>query len=164
MDRAVRANQQYARTHRPGLAVRPRRALAIVTCMDSRLPVFPALGLDLGEAHVIRNAGGVVTDDVVRSLTISQRLLGTEQIALIHHSDCGLLKITDEGFAERLEAETGQVPGWSAMAFGDLDESVREGMARLRRDPFLARTDRIRGFVFDVDSGLLREVHAPRSD
>ena len=137
---------------------RPRRKLAVLACMDARLDPARALGLEDGDAHVIRNAGGVVTDDALRSLAISQNLLGTEEIVLIHHTDCGMLTFTDEEFADRLESETGQRPEWRAHAFSDLDEDVRDGIERIRSSPFVPRTDKVRGFVYEVETGRLREV------
>jgi carbonic anhydrase len=126
--------------------------------MDARLDPSSVLGLELGDAHVIRNAGGVVTDDEIRSLAISQHLLGTEEIVVINHTDCGLLKISDEEFADRLEAESGTRPHWHAHAFGDLDQNVRDSIRLIRESPFIPNTDNVRGFVYDVDSGELREV------
>jgi carbonic anhydrase len=126
--------------------------------MDSRLDVFGALGLDLGEAHVIRNAGGIVSDDVIRSLSISQRRLGTRDIIVIQHTDCGMLTITDDGFRQELQDATGIAPGFAIESFTDLDANVRQSLARLRSSPFLAHRDRIRGFVYDVDTGKLREI------
>lgn len=140
------------------LDVRPSRHLAVVACMDSRLDVFGALGLKLGEAHVIRNAGGIVSDDVIRSLAISQRLLGTEEIVVIQHTDCGMLKITDDGFRSELQEATGIAPPFAIESFTELDANVRQSLARLRSSPFLAHRDSIRGFVYDVDTGALREV------
>jgi carbonic anhydrase len=136
----------------------PRRKLAVVACMDARLDPTRALGLEQGDAHVIRNAGGIVTDDVLRSLAISQHLLGTEEVVLIQHTDCGLLKVTDEELAERLEAQTGRRPEWRAHAFSDLEASVRDGIERVRANPFVPRTDSVRGFVYEVETGRLREV------
>ena len=138
--------------------VRPARHLAVVACMDSRLDVFGALGLDLGEAHVIRNAGGIVSDDVIRSLAISQRRLGTVEIILIQHTDCGMLQITDDGFRRELQAATGVAPPFAIESFTDLDGNVRQSLERLRNSPFLAHRDRIRGFVYEVDTGALREI------
>ena len=126
--------------------------------MDARLIPSRVLGLDEGEAHVIRNAGGVVTEDAIRSLSLSQHMLGTEEIVLIHHTDCGLLKVTDEEFAAKLEEETGRRPEWSAEAFSDLEQDVRDSIARLKASPFIRRKDSIRGFVYDVKTGELREV------
>lgn len=140
------------------LDVRPSRRMAIVACMDSRLDVFGALGLGLGEAHVIRNAGGIVSDDVVRSLAISQRKLGTVEIVVIQHTDCGLLKITDDGFRAELQEATGMAPNFAIESFRDLDANVRQSLERLRASPFLLHRDQIRGFVYDVDTGALREV------
>ena len=137
---------------------RPRRKLAVLACMDARLDPARALGLEDGDAHVIRNAGGVVTDDALRSLAISQNLLGTEEIVLIHHTDCGMLTFTDDELADRLERETGQRPEWRAHAFSDLDEDVRDGIERIRSSPFVPRKDKVRGFVYEVETGRLREV------
>lgn len=138
--------------------VRPRRRLAIVACMDSRMPIFPILGLDRGDAHVIRNAGGVVTDDVIRSLCLSQRALGTREILLLHHTDCGLQKVTEDGFKAELETETGLKPAWALESFVDPWADVRQSIHRLRTSPFIAHKDHVRGFVYDVDTGLLDEV------
>ena len=140
------------------LDVEPQRQLAIVTCMDSRLDVFAALGLGPGEAHVLRNAGGVITDDVIRSLAISQRRLGTREVMLIHHTDCGMEKLTDEGFRVELEEATGIVPEFPIGAFRDVDEAVRESVLRVRRSPFVPHREAVRGFVYDVDTHRLREV------
>lgn len=138
----------------------PARKVAILACMDARLDPYALLGLSEGDAHVIRNAGGIVSDDAIRSLAISQRLLGTEEIVLIHHTGCGLLGIDDTEFADRLEAETGERPLWSAHGFSDLEEDVREGIARIKASPFIPRTDSVRGFVYEVETGALREVGA----
>jgi carbonic anhydrase len=140
------------------LPLQPARRLAVVACMDSRMDIFAILGLKVGEAHVIRNAGGVITDDGIRSLVISQRLLATEEIILIHHTDCGLLRFTDEEFAATLEAETGERPEWHAHAFQDADEDVRVSIARILASPFIASKRSVRGFVFDDRTGRLREV------
>jgi carbonic anhydrase len=142
------------------LDVRPQRKLAIVTCMDSRLDVFAALGLGDGEAHVLRNAGGVITDDVIRSLAISQRLLGTEAVMLIHHTDCGMEKISDDGFRAELQDSTGVSPAFAIEAFSDVEADVRQSVLRVRRSEFLPHRDQVRGFVYDVDSHRLREVEA----
>lgn len=142
----------------PGLGVAPSRKLAVVACMDSRLDLFGALGLELGEVHMIRNAGGVVTDDVIRSLVISQRSLGTEEVVVLQHTDCGLLKVTEEEMKDAIEADVGVRPGFAIEAFRDLDLNVRRSLSRLRATMFLPHTDRIRGFVYDVDTGRLREV------
>ena len=138
--------------------LRPARALAIVTCMDSRLNVIDALGLDEGDAHVLRNAGGVITDDMIRSLAISQRLLGTREVMLIHHTDCGMQRLTDDGFRAELQAETGEAPAFAIESFTDLDAAVRQSILRVRRSVFLPHRDRVRGFVYDVDTHRLREV------
>jgi carbonic anhydrase len=140
------------------LDVAPSRQLAIVTCMDSRLDVFAALGLGDGEAHVLRNAGGVITDDVIRSLAISQRLLGTREVMLIHHSDCGMQKVSDDGFRAELQEATGTAPAFAIESFTDLDADVRQSILRVRRSTFLLHRDAVRGFVYDVDTHRLREV------
>jgi carbonic anhydrase len=140
------------------LDVRPRRRLVIVTCMDSRLDVFKALGLREGEAHILRNAGGVITDDVIRSLAVSQRRLGTREVMLVHHTDCGMLRLTDDGFRAELQQATGVAPAFAIESFTDLDADVRQSLLRVRRSPFLLHTDHVRGFVYDVDTHGLREV------
>ncbi len=140
------------------LSAAPSKRVAVLACMDARLIPTRLLGLNEGEAHILRNAGGVVTDDAIRSLSLSQHLLGTEEIVLVHHTDCGLLRITDEEFAEKLQDETGRRPEWSAGTFADLERNVRESIARLRESPFIPSKDSIRGFVYDVDTGELREV------
>ena len=140
------------------LDVRPRRRLAIITCMDSRLDVFAALGLQDGEAHILRNAGGAVTDDVVRSLAISQRRLGTNEIMLIHHTDCGMQKVTDDGFRVELQESVGMAPAFAIESFSDVDADVRQSIMRVRRSFFLAHRERVRGFVYDADTGQLHEV------
>jgi carbonic anhydrase len=142
------------------LDVQPSRRLAIVTCMDSRLDVFAALGLGDGEAHVLRNAGGVITDDVIRSLAISQRRLGTREVMLVHHTDCGMQKITDDGFRMELQETTGLSPAFAIESFGDVDEDVVQSLKRVRHSPFLPHRDSVRGFVYDVDTHRLREVTA----
>ncbi len=142
------------------LNVQPSRRLAIVTCMDSRLDVFAALGLGDGEAHVLRNAGGVITDDVIRSLAVSQRRLGTREVMLIHHTDCGMEKLTDDGFRTELMETTGVAPAFAIESFSDVDADVRQSIQRVRRSPFLPHRDLVRGFVYDVDSHRLREVDA----
>jgi carbonic anhydrase len=140
------------------LDVRPARRLAIVTCMDSRLDVFAALGLHGGEAHVLRNAGGVITDDVIRSLAVSQRRLGTREVMLIHHTDCGMLALTDDGFRAELQEATGVAPAFAIESFTDLNADVRQSILRVRRSPFILYRDRVRGFVYDVDNHSLLEV------
>jgi carbonic anhydrase len=139
--------------------VRPSRRLAVVTCMDSRLDIFAALGLREGEAHVLRNAGGVITDDVIRSLAVSQRRLGTRAVMLIHHSDCGMLTLTDDGFRAELQDATGVAPAFAIESFTDLDADVRQSILRVRRSEFVPHRDAVRGFVYDVESGGLREVN-----
>lgn len=153
-------NRIYAAQFGGELPLAPSRGVAVVACMDARLNVYAILGLKEGEAHVIRNAGGVVTDDAIRSLTISQRLLGTHEIVLIHHTECGMLTFTDDAFKAQIQADTGLKPVWSAEAFGDLDTDVRQSIARIRASPFIPDTTSVRGFVFDVATGALREVAA----
>ena len=136
----------------------PGKKVAVVACMDARVNPYGILGLQEGDAHVIRNAGGVVTADEIRSLAISQNLLGTEEIILIHHTDCGMLTFTDDEFAKKLEDETGSKPAWSAEAFSDLDEDVRKSVGLIKDSPFIPKKDSVRGFVYDVESGRLREV------
>jgi carbonic anhydrase len=154
-------NREFAGASVPGhVDVRPSRRLAIVTCMDSRLDVFAALGLEGGEAHVLRNAGGVITDDVIRSLAISQRRLGTREVMLIHHTDCGMQTLTDDGFRAELQEATGVAPAFAIESFVDVDADVRQSLLRVRSSPFLAHRDRVRGFVYDVDTHGLREVTA----
>lgn len=143
--------------------VRPRRALAIVTCMDARLDVFAALGLQWGDAHILRNAGGVITEDVIRSLAVSQRRLGTREVMLIHHTDCGMQTITDDGFRSELQRETGLAPSFAIESFTDVDADVQQSILRVRHSPFLLHRDVVRGFVYDVDSHRLREVLADGS-
>lgn len=158
-DELLHNNDGYAaRFADQGLAVEPRRHLAVVACMDSRMDIFEMLGLAHGDAHIVRNAGGVVTDDVVRSLVVSQRLLGTREIILVHHTDCGLQKVTEDGFKRQIEAETGIKPWWALEAFADPYEDVRQSMARLHLSPFVLHKEHIRGFVYDVDNGRLVEV------
>jgi len=141
------------------LDVRPARQLAIVTCMDSRVDVFAALGLGQGEAHVLRNAGGVITDDVIRSLAVSQRRLGTRRVMLIHHTDCGMQTLTDDDFRAELQQATGVAPAFAIESFTDLDADVSQSVRRVRRSPFLLHRDVVRGFVYDVDTRLIREIH-----
>jgi carbonic anhydrase len=158
-DDLLAANARYAQgLHHGGLPAPPARRAAIVTCMDARMDVYAILGLAPGDCHVIRNAGGVVTDDAIRSLTISQRLLGTEEIVVIHHTGCGMLGVDDDAFRASIESDTGIRPPWSAEAFTDLDAEARQSLARLRRSPFLPHGDRARAFVYDVETGRLREV------
>ena len=142
------------------LDVRPSRGLAVVTCMDSRVDVFTALGLRDGEAHILRNAGGVITDDVIRSLAVSQRRLGTREVMLIHHTDCGMQTLTDDGFRAELQEATGVAPAFAIESFADVEADVRQSILRVRRSPFLAHRDVVRGFVYDVDSHRLTEVEA----
>lgn len=158
-DELIANNRAYAASF-PGehLQVAPRRQLAVVACMDSRMDIFEILGLASGEAHVIRNAGGVITDDVIRSLCISQRLLGTREVILLHHTDCGLEKVTDDAFKAELEAELGIKPWWAVESFNDPYADTAQSIRRLRMTPFVPHRDHIRGFVYDVDRGVLDEV------
>lgn len=157
-DEFLENNQRYAETFGGQLPMPPSAGIAFIACMDARLNVYGICGLNEGEAHVIRNAGGVVTDDEIRSLAISQRLLGTSEIILIHHTDCGMLTFTDDAFKASIEKETGIKPAWSAEAFSDLDADVRQSIRRIKASPFIPHTDSVRGFVFDVATGKLREV------
>ena len=156
-DELLANNDRYAESFAGPLPLPPSRHLAVVACMDARLNVYAILGLQDGEAHVIRNAGGVVTDDEIRSLTISQRLLGTTEIILIHHTECGMLTFTDDDFKASIQKETGIKPAWAAEAFGDLDDDVRQSIARIKASPFVPHKDAVRGFVFDVATGKPRE-------
>jgi carbonic anhydrase len=161
IDQLVQNNQRFAASlPELHLDVRPRQRLAIVACMDSRLDVFAALGLDSGDAHVLRNAGGVITDDVIRSLAVSQRRLGTEAVMLIHHTDCGMQALTDDGFRAELQEATGVAPAFAIESFTDLDADVRQSILRVRRSEFVPHRNHVRGFVYDVDTHALREVHA----
>jgi carbonic anhydrase len=158
-DDLVSNNDAYVASFDKGdLPMPPGKKVAVVACMDARLNVYGALGLQEGDAHVIRNAGGVVTDDEIRSLAISQRLLGTEEIILIHHTDCGMLTFTDDGFRAAIHADTGIKPEWAAESFDDLDADVRQSIARIKASPFIPRKESVRGFVYDVKTGRLREV------
>ncbi|MDP5025472.1 MAG: carbonic anhydrase [Aquiluna sp.] len=157
-DQYLENNKKYAANFQGPLPLPPKNQIAVLACMDARLNVFAALGIQEGESHVIRNAGGVVTDDEIRSLAISQRLLGTKEIILIHHTDCGMLTFSDDSFKKTIQQETGIKPEWAAEAFSDLDEDVRQSVARIKQSPFIPHTDQVRGFVFDVATGLLNEV------
>ena len=151
-------NVEYAKTFTGPLPLPPSKHVAVVACMDARLDVYRILGLKDGEAHVIRNAGGVVTDDEIRSLAISQRLLGTKEIILIHHTDCGMLTFTDDVFKQEIQDETGIKPEWAAEAFADVEEDVRQSLRRIQNSPFVTKHESLRGFVFDVATGKLNEV------
>jgi carbonic anhydrase len=157
-DEYLANNARYAESFTGPLPMPPSRQVAVVACMDARLNVYAVLGLNDGEAHVIRNAGGVITDDEIRSLAISQRLLGTREIILIHHTDCGMLTFTDDAFKRAIQDETGIKPAWSVETFNDLDEDVRQSIARIEASPFVPYTASVRGFVFDVATGRLNEV------
>jgi carbonic anhydrase len=160
-DRLLRNAEAYAATRFKGaLDRRPAIPVAIVTCIDSRIDVYALFGMVAGGANVMRNAGGIVTDDVIRSLAISQRLLGTREVALVHHTDCGMTTFTDEELASEIEADTGQRPPWDIGAFEDVRDDVRRGIHKLAADPFLPYKDSIRGFVYDVFTGALEEISA----
>lgn len=158
-DELLRSNAAYASTFAKGdLPSQPAKRLAVVTCMDARIDAHRILGLEEGDAHVIRNAGGVVTDDVIRSLTISQRLLATESVMLVMHTRCGMHGLSDAEFRDRVQSEAGLRPTWASEGFPDLEQALRDGVARLRTSPFLPNRSNIRGFVYDVETGGLREV------
>ena len=158
-DELLRNAEQYAATFEKGdLPMPPAKHVAVLACMDARLNPYGILGLEEGDAHVIRNAGGVVTDDEIRSLAISQRLLGTEEVILIHHTDCGMLTFEDANFRNDIEQETGVRPTWSSEAFSNLEDDVRESIARIKDSPFIPKKDNMRGFVYDVHTGRLDEV------
>jgi carbonic anhydrase len=157
-DELLANNERYAQAFSATPSRTPSRALAVIACMDTRVNVYTILGLAEGEAHVICNAGGVVTDDEIRSLAISQRLLGTREIILIHHTDCGMLTFTDDDFKAAIQADTGIKPPWAAEAFTDLETDVRQSVARIKASPFVPHTGAVRGFVFDVATGKLNEV------
>jgi carbonic anhydrase len=158
-DELLANNAAYAASFDKGdLPLPPAKKVAVIACMDARLNVYGALGLAEGDAHVIRNAGGVVTDDAIRSLAISQRLLGTEEIVLVHHTGCGMLTFSDDAFKQTIQDEVGIRPAWAAEAFPDLDGDVRQSIARIKASPFVPRKDSVRGFVYDIATGKLREV------
>ena len=158
-DDLLRNAEEYAASFDQGdLPLPPARKLAVLACMDARLNPYGILGLQEGDAHIIRNAGGVVTDDEIRSLAISQRLLGTEEIILIHHTGCGMLTFTDDEFKRAVQDDVGIKPEWAAEAFDDLDEDVRQSVARIKASPFIPRKDAVRGFVYEIETGRLREV------
>ena len=158
-DQFLTNNEAYAASFdKGGLPMPPGKRVAVLACMDARLDPARALGLEEGDAHVIRNAGGVVSEDAVRSLVISQRLLGTEEIALIHHTDCGMLTFTDAEVKDAIEAEVGIRPSFALEAFADVDSDVRQSIARIRANPLIPHTDAVRGFVYEVETGRLREV------
>ena len=152
-------NAEYASNFKGPLPLPPSKHVAVLACMDARIDVYRVLGINEGESHVIRNAGGVVTDDAIRSLAISQRLLGTREIILIHHTDCGMLTFSDDDFKASIHEDTGIKPQWAAESFSDLDTDVRQSIARIKASPFIPHTDQVRGFVFDVGTGRLREVN-----
>jgi carbonic anhydrase len=158
IDDLLANNERYAASFSGPLPLPPATGVAVIACMDARVHVYDMLGLHEGDAHVIRNAGGVVTDEEIRSLAISQRLLGTREVMLIHHTDCGMLTFTDEEFRQALVKDTGVEPSWGAGSFSDLDDHVRQSIAEIKDSPFVPHTDQVRGFVFDVENGSLREV------
>jgi carbonic anhydrase len=159
-DELLRNNAAYAESFDKGdLPLPPARGVAVVACMDARLDVHKILGLQEGDAHVIRNAGGVMTDDEIRSLAISQRLLGTREIILIHHTDCGMLTFTDEELKAQIHEEVGMRPHFSMESFSDLEEDVRQSMRRIQANPFIPHTESVRGFIYEVETGRLREVN-----
>ena len=161
-DDLVRNNESYSRSFQKGdLPLPPAKHVAVLACMDARLDVHKILGLQEGDAHVIRNAGGVATDDAIRSLTISQRLLGTKEIILIHHTDCGMLTFKDDDVKGKIESETGIRPHFALEAFGDLEDDIRQSIARIKASPFIPNKANIRGFVYDVKTGRLNEVGVP---
>jgi carbonic anhydrase len=158
-DDLLRNNEEYATTFDKGdLPLPPAKGVAVVACMDARLDVHKMLGLEEGDAHVIRNAGGVITDDEIRSLAISQRLLGTREIVLIHHTDCGMLTFSDDELKRQIQEDVGIKPHFSMESFSDLDEDVRQSIARIKASPFVPNKDSVRGFVYEVETGRLREV------
>jgi carbonic anhydrase len=159
IDELVANASTYATSFESGdLPLPPAKRVAIVACMDARLNPYGLLGLREGDAHVIRNAGGVITDDEIRSLAISQRLLGTQEIMLIHHTDCGMLTFSDDDFRRQVQQDTGIKPEWPAEAFDDLDGDIRQSIARIKASPFIPNKDSVRGFVYEVETGQLREV------
>jgi carbonic anhydrase len=159
IDELLENAQRYGEAFEKGeLPLVPAKRVVVVACMDARLNPDGLLGLSEGDAHVIRNAGGVVTDDEIRSISISQRLLGTEEIMLIHHTDCGMLTFSDDDFRRQVQQETGVKPEWAAEAFDDLDEDVRQSIARIKASPFVPKKEKVRGFVYEVETGRLREV------
>lgn len=158
-DELLKNNAAYAMGFKKGsLPIPPSKKVAVLTCMDARLDVQKILGLEEGEAHIIRNAGGVATDDAIRSLLISQRLLGTEEVVLIHHTDCGMLTFSDDSLKKQIQSETGIRPPFALEAFSDLEGDVRQSIARIKASPFIPRKDHVRGFIYDVRTGRLREV------
>ena len=157
-DQYLDNNKKYAANFQGPLPLPPKNQIAVLACMDARINVYAALGIQEGESHVIRNAGGVVTDDEIRSLAISQRLLGTREIILIHHTDCGMLTFSDDEFKKSIQDETGIKPEWAAEAFSDLEVDVKQSIARIKQSAFIPHTNSVRGFIFDVATGLLNEV------
>jgi carbonic anhydrase len=160
-DDLLKNNEEYARGFDKGdLPLPPAKGVAVVACMDARLDVHAMLGLELGDAHIIRNAGGVITDDEIRSLLISQRLLGTTEVILVHHTDCGMLTFSDDEVADQIESDTGVRPPFPLESFPDLDGNVRDSMEKIKTNPFIPNKNSVRGFVYEVETGRLREVPA----
>jgi carbonic anhydrase len=158
-DELLQNNEVYAESFDKGdLPLPPAKGVAVVACMDARLNVYGMLGLQEGDAHVVRNAGGVITDDEIRSLAISQRLLGTREIILIHHTDCGMLTFSDDELKQQIQEDVGVKPHFSMESFSDLEEDVRQSIARIQNSPFVPNKDSVRGFVYEVETGRLREV------
>jgi carbonic anhydrase len=158
-DELVKNSQDYAAGFdKADLPLPPAKKVAVVACMDARVNPYGILGINEGDAHIIRNAGGVITDDEIRSLAISQHLLGTDEIILMHHTDCGMLTFTDDDFKGKLEEATGERPDWDVHTFTDLDQDVRDSIARIKSSPFIPNKDSVRGFVYEVETGALREV------
>ena len=160
IDRMLEANERWAEQFPGSKPPRPARQVAVVACMDARIPLFGVLGLDIGDAHVIRNAGGVITEDTIRSLTVSQHVLGTREILLVHHTECGLQATDDVAFADLVEQATGRRPPWATRAFTDVDADVRESIQLIRESPYLLSKE-VRGTVYDVETGHLREIKDP---
>jgi carbonic anhydrase len=158
VDRMLGANDAWAQRFPGSRPVAPARAVAVVACMDSRMPLFGMLGLEVGDAHVIRNAGGVITDDEIRSLVISQRLLGTQEIMLIQHTDCGMLTFSDDEVKQQIQDDVGIKPHFALESFSDLDDNVRQSIARIKSSPFIPNKEDVRGFIYEVETGRLREV------
>ncbi|GAA3252155.1 beta-class carbonic anhydrase [Dactylosporangium siamense] len=159
IDHLIHANEQYASTFPGPRPLRPRLRLTVITCMDSRLDLFGALGLEIGDAHLIRNAGGLPTEEVLRSLAISQRRLGTREVVLIHHTECGMQGFDDDEFRATLSAETGRTPGWDVPGFSDLHDTMRSSIATVRECAWLPHREDVRGFIFDVGTAKIEEVH-----
>ncbi len=164
-DDLLNNNAAYAASFDKGdLSAPPARHVAVVACMDARLDVYRLLGLTEGDAHVIRNAGGVVSDDAIRSLTISQLLLGTREVVIVQHTDCGMMSFRDDDIKDRIEADTGLRPSFALEAFSDLEQNLGQSIARIQASPFIPFKDQVRGFAYDVATGRLNEVAPPSAD